>query len=234
MWKIFREVVWDKGWWKVLTVIGSLELLYSLYILVMPDEAVYKPAQIDNKVWYVVAIVLLISVIILVLRGASQYKKHMESKDNIRLVYNERYLPCRELSFDEEIIRVGIRTIGIEPVENLIVLPDALERITGRLRYKRIPILQIPLKPMIGKIDRIARGYTPAYYVDVLKHRIGTGQVELCYDNYPSPQISLKASKYELCLIARGTPSESHIRIMTISLDRNYKLGVELNKYVLG
>jgi hypothetical protein len=227
MWKLFKEYVWDKGWGKVFTIVASLELGYSLYVLVAPERVAHTFTQIDDRVWYGIAYLFLISICLLVLRGASKYRKMQENNDSIRIVYNEnKYAACREISEDIETIRVGLRVVGKQTVENPVVLPTQLFKEDSDTKSTRIPIVSTPFSAMVSS-DKVHSGFSPEYWINLLMHKLNSNEIQLCYDNYPSKPISLSVGRYRLELIARGTPSRTAVGTLYITVSDEYKLNFD-------
>lgn len=231
MWRIFKEAIWDYLLGRLLTVLGTVETVWAIVVLAKPEYGNALLPNIDNRVWYGIALAFMLAVSVRMLKVASDYKKRIESPDNIRFVYNEkRYKPCKQIRDrgSKEIYRVGIRVIGHEPIESLIVIPDQLIRIDDG-SYQAIPTSQIKLHPMIDNIETIYRGLTPAYYVDVFSHVKGRSSINICYDQHIEGDISLKNGQYSLPLIARAKPKTSHMGFLLITM-KDGNTSVEMRK----
>lgn len=237
MWKLFKEGIWDYLLGKVLTVLGVMETVWTVVVLGKPEYGELLPTSIDNRVWYGIALVFMFAAFLRMLKVASNYKRQMESPDNIRLVYNEkRYKACKEIRDRgaKEIYRVGIRVIGNEAVESLIVVPDELRRVDDE-SYKRIPINQIKLHPMVDNNGIVYRGRTPAYYVDVFSHIKGSSRINMCYDKHIEGYIHLPDGEYELYLITRAKPRTNHMGTMIITMnDGNVDIEIKERDYLGG
>jgi hypothetical protein len=92
LWQTLKEIG-RKG----LAVLGTLELADSLYHLVAPDTAP-KIEQVDDRLWYGIAFVFLITTALIALNKANTYRKRLEGEDNIRIVYNEKRYPVYVVS----------------------------------------------------------------------------------------------------------------------------------------
>lgn len=226
---IFKEAILD-SFRKVGAVLGVAELGWSMLLVVKPEYGDLLPIRIDNRVWYGVALVIIGIAFWRVLKVASNYKKQLESPDNIRIVYDDgRYPDCREIksiteTTREETIRVGYTTRATEGIEDPIVLPSTLFQIT-KPKYIKVKIKSSPLSPMV-KATKIHYGRKPEYWVNVFRHIIGVPEIEICYENLPPYKIPISSSKYELTLIARGTGSENTVKTLTIIVSKSYDLKI--------
>lgn len=232
MWKLFKEYIWDFVWGKVLSVIGSFTTIWSIVLLFSPSiyNEVPPSIRIDSRIWYGLAIAFLIFVCIRVLYKSSQYREQAEGKDNIQIIYSERrHIECRQTESGVETIRVGYRVREMEDIEAPVVLPSTLFKISRQLKYTKIPIVSTPLSPMV-KTAKVHHGLPPEYWIDVFRHIIGSSEIEMCYDNFQFPKIPLSSGRYELTLIARGTPSREDKKILTIFVSRNNSLRIVLRK----
>lgn len=233
MWKLFKESVWDYLIGKVLTVLGTLGTLWAIVVLVKPEYERILPVGIDNRVWYGVALVFMFAILLRTLKVAASYKKRIELTDNIRLVYDERrYKACKQVKRwegrDIELYRVGIRVIGSEPVESLVVIPGGLRRVNDE-SYKEIAMSEVKLHPMTENIETIYGGLTSGYYVDVFQHEVGYQQIDISYDQHSEKYIRLENGQYELTLIAKGKPRTSHLGTMVITMKDGH-VSVEIKK----
>ncbi|MFC2010322.1 hypothetical protein ACFLUL_01920 [Chloroflexota bacterium] len=235
MWGLFKESIWGYLLGKVLTVLGTIETIWAVTVLAKPELGDALPASIDNRIWYGIALGFMFVAFMRMLKVASDYKKRTETTDTIRLVYNpKRYKACSEHneSEDKVIYRVGIRVIGNEAIEELIVIPTELCRIDND-SYKPLPIEQLPLHPMQENTSVILRGLTPSYYVDVISHIVGSQQINICHNRYESEPIYLENGIYVLILSARAKPRTIHTRTMKITmLDGNIDIEVEQRDYL--
>jgi uncharacterized membrane protein YjgN (DUF898 family) len=235
MWELFKEYLWKSGWGRLVAVVNGILSIWGIVLIFDPNLSNKLPPliRVDPRMWYGLAIAFLIFTCIWILYKSSQYRRKIESADNIRFVYNaNRYKPCKEVQTREhgeiEIYRIGIRSIGSEAVESLIVFPDTLERVDDK-SYQRTPISSIPLHPMTGSIGIIYRGFIPSSYVDVFQHVNGAIAIFMCYDNYKEEPIVLANGRYELILLAKGKPKTSHLGTMVITMtDGN--ISVEIKK----
>lgn len=221
-------------------MIGTIEAVWAVMMLVKPEYGDILFPRIDNRVWYGIALAFMFVAFLRMLKVASNYKKRIESTDNIRLVYNEKkYKACKERKSDKEIYRVGIRVIGNEAVESLIIIPTSLVRVDGD-SYQEIQISQIKLHPMTGKTEVIYRGFTPSYYVDVFSHAfiaytLGSSSINMCYDDYTDASIELTNGQYELMLSARAKPKTIHMGTMVITMiDGNINVRIKKWDYLGG
>jgi hypothetical protein len=169
-------------------------------------------------------------IILRVLHTANQYKRLCEVEDKIGIVYSERYYPaCRqEQGNGEEVIRVGVRVIGRDAVENLEVFPSLLSRISKVKQYKRRRISRFALSSMFP--DMLLRpvnpGMTPTCFVNLFRHKLGTCEVAFCYRDCPAEYMSLNVGKYELDVRARGRSSQYGFRTLLVSCDAQGNLTV--------
>jgi hypothetical protein len=233
MWKVFRESVWSFLWGKVVSVLGILGTAQTIISLFEPNYVITiaNVVKIDYRVWFVFTIVLAIVVILRVLHTANQYKHLLEAEDSIRIVYSEKYYPaCRQKqNNNEEVIRVGVRVIGRNAVENLEVFPSLLSRISKGKKYKRRMINRFALSSMFP--DMLLRpvnpGATPTCFVNLLRHKLGTSEVAFCYRDSPTEYMSLNAGKYELDVRARCQSNQYGFRTLFISFDTQGNLTVK-------
>ena len=230
MWGLFKESIWDHLLGKVLAVLGAIETAWTIVVLTRPEYGTILPVAIDNRIWYGIALAFMFAFSLRVLKVASDYKRRIESVDNIRFVYNEeRYRACKEIREGMiETYRVGIRVIGNEPVESLILIPDDLIRVDDN-SYRRIPTSQIKLHPMTESIETIHKGHTPSYYVDVFSHVMGRSRINVCYDKHIEEDIDLPNGQYELTLIARAKPRTNHLGTMVITMSDG-KTDIEMKR----
>jgi hypothetical protein len=232
MWQLFKEFVWDKGWGKLFSLVGFLSTIWSVILMTAPDvyNKVPQSFRIDSRIWYGFTILLLILALIFVLRGASEYKKRLEVGDNLRMVYMARRYPaCRDIVNDEEIFRIGLRSKGTQPIDNPTVIPFSFYRVNNK-KYVKISVMQIPLSPMVGTVNRVMVGFMPAYYVNLFKHKLGGADIVFCYDHYESKPLSLSKGKYILTLVARGTPNEENAKTWIIKLNKKNEIDMELER----
>lgn len=235
MWEIIREYLLQSGWGRVLAVVNAITFVWGIILVFDPSIANKAPPLIraDPRIWYGLAIGFLVFTCIWILHKSHEYRRKTESTDNIRFVYNaKRYKPCKEVQItghaEIELYRIGIRGIGNEAVESLIVFPDTLERVDDN-SYQRTPISSIPLRPMTGSIGTIYRGVIPSSYVDVFRHVNGTIAIFMCYDSYKEEPVVLANGRYELTLLAKGKPKTSHLGIMVITM-ADGDISVEIEK----
>jgi len=219
----------------VLAVVNGITLIWGVILIFDPSMANQVPPLLkaDPRIWYGLAIGFLLFTCVWILHKAAEYRRKTESADNIRFVYNaKRYKPCKQVETREggelELYRIGIRGIGNEAVDSLIVFPDTLERVDDN-SYQRTPISPIPLHPMTGNIGTIYRGFTPSSYVDVLRHIDKAIAIFMCYDDYKEEPVVLANGRYELRLLAKGKPKTSHVGTIIITMSDG-TISVEVKK----
>ena len=216
-----------------MAVLNGVTLVWGVILIFDPSIASKVPplARADPRIWYGLAIGFSVFTCIWILHKAAEYRRKVESTDNIRFVYDtERYKPSKQVTDRgaKEIHRVGVRVLGSGVVESLIILPDMLERIDDK-SYKRTQISQTKLHPMIDNSDPIYGGFAPSYWVDVFSHIIGSPRINMCYDKHTEGDIHLSNGRYELTLIARGKPKTRHMGFMLITM-ADGAISVEMQK----
>ena len=230
MWNIFKESVWKYLLGKVFSVIGLVGFAQTVVSLFNPDYVItVAGVKIDYRAWVVLTLLLAIGIVLRVLRVADRYKALSERVDNIRIVYNEsNYSTCREPKENREIIRVGYRVIGKQMIEDPIVLASSMFRVDSVGKSTKIPIVSTPLSAMV-EMSNVHPGFTPSYWVGVFERILGTPIIELCYRSYQSQPICLSVGRYELNLVAQGTPSRGNFAklIITIKEDCTLDLAIE-------
>lgn len=229
MLRIFKESVWDFFWGKVVSVLGIIGIAQTVLSLRDRDYVItVANTDIDYRVWFVFTLALLVAIILRVLYVADKYKSQSESIVKVRIVYNEKNYPaCRKTEGDVETIRIGYRVIGKQPIENPVVLPSNLFRIDTSVQYTKIPVTQFPLRAMT-RINSVQPGLTPSYWVNVFTHKVGSREIEMCYDNYSEEPLLLSPGCYQLGLIARGTPTGNSVATLHVTVNPDYVLDVAI------
>lgn len=232
MLSLFKEFIWDYFWGKVLSVLGAIETLWAVAVLASPEATSIMPdvLRFDTRIWFGITILFLISLNILILRGANKYKKQLEAEESIDIVYNEkRYLPCRRLQKNEEVVRVGIRVIGSKAVENIEVFPSLLTHIK-KPKNKLIKINKLALNPMFPNMlsKPINPGATPTCFVNIFRHKIDSPDISFCYESYPTELVHLSKGKYELDIRARGRHKQYGLETLLIKVDNKNSIRVRI------
>lgn len=236
MWKVFKECIWDSAWGKVFAMLGSASSIWSLILIFSPNinKQIPSSIQVDTRIWFGITIAFLLSACILALRGASKYKHLLEAKGHMTIIYIKNTLPFKEVFGTTEHHRIGIRVLGIEEVKDPEIIPRKFIRIrSGRLpkdmKYTKIPILPLALKPMINT-NVVHLGRTVTYFVNVLEHPLKSSEIQFCYNyNAQLAPISLDTnSEYKLEIMARGQHHEMAFLSLMLQLDKNNNLDVNL------
>ena len=221
--QILKEYVWQYSLGKVFAIMVALLDTWGLVVLAHPsvNNVVSHNIHIDVRVWYGLVIISLFVICLLLLRGIREERKLRESRDHLRLVYNEElYSTCREMTASGELFRIGIRNLGIDTIRDPIIFPITLNK-NGRALKPRPK--QIPLTPMVRR-NEVHTGFMIEYWVNLFTYKIGSRTIELCYDGVPSEPITLSKGQYSLVLLVRGTPNEEHRDILEIKVGQRGRL----------
>jgi hypothetical protein len=171
----------------------------------------------------------LIVTVFLALKGANQYKVKFEGEDNIRIVYNDkRYSSCREINGDDiETFRVGFRVIGKKPVRNPTVTPVTFHEVVRPDYYIKHGILSSPFSQLVQTAE-VYPGLTPSCWFNILKHRLNSNFIELCYEGIKLRGIKVRPGQYRLNLVGRGSDSNNNNVTLIISVDDDLNINVDI------
>lgn len=226
MWQVFKELIWDKFWGKVFSVIGFLSLLYSLYLIVNPDSPLLRIPDLDDRLWYLLGYVFLIVTVFLALNGARKIKNMYEQKA-INLMFNHIiHSTCHEVTRDGiEIFRAGFRSFGLKPVHNPVVIIEYFFRIedSKTLLDERVPCSSLS---MLVPVNTVNQGATPACWFNIFRHRLKSNIIEFCLDGMESYKVELTPATYYLRLVGRGEGVPSTFLNLNVTVDDNFSISV--------
>lgn len=147
----------------------------------------------------------------------------LSGEEVIKILYGKAIRLCKEVQSDEEIYRVQVGVRGDEAVDNLEVFPARLSR-RERGKSKQLPIAKSRLAPMADSPVN-PRGET--YYVNLLRHKISSPEIVLCYKDIPQEPLMLGRGEYLLQLGARGSKGEYGSRVLIIKMDTKNNISIE-------
>ena len=172
-----------------------------------------------------IAFVLTIAYVVYWLRHRNQMAAMPTKKCDIQIVYDDSNLAYRGIEGDEETFNVGLRIKTDSPVDNPVVFPTKLQRLSERGAHQMIPIRRLPLTP-VGKSHSIGPGLSSLYF-RVFKHRLSVQTIEFCYDGLPSKSQPFPSGTYVLTLKAEANPNSWGLGALYIVMDDDGNLSLK-------
>jgi len=225
---LLKNIFWDSILAKVASMLGLIGTAQTAITLFKPEWVITiaNKFSLDSRFWFIIAITFWIWAFIMAFRKANAYRKLLMSKNQIRIMYDEKNILCKEIKAKSESYRIAISVIGRESLKNIMVFPSAMFHIVEPTKWERIQIATTGLTPMIPTPE-VHPGKTPSYYVNIFRHEMESPNITLWYSGYPALPIQLGEGSYRLELIARAEGSGSEVATLLLTMDKDNNLHVK-------
>jgi hypothetical protein len=212
----------------VLNVVGIVQTTATAFSPKYADSmAITNYLHLGVRFWFIFTILCFVGLFILTLQGANRYKKQLERRDNIEIVYDEhRHRTCKVIESGEQVFSVGFLALNGPPINDPIIFPSQLVRCASNRRghTENIPIDPLPLTPIGVKRSTVAPSAIPSLWYNVFRHKEGSLDIQFCYDSVNSQPVLLPPGTYILTLVAQGTPSSRRVRSLFLTITKKGKL----------